>query len=122
MSDNGSVYRPNNWVVLKMSFDGEVYYKVLAGWSGGFLDGDSWRMNSGITRVTHNSINFGEEEWYEFYGYSGSTYECGVNSYGLKMNNAHIYEQLKEKYGDAVELMPENTNWLTLLKNTEEDE
>jgi len=44
------MYNPDNWVVIKMNGD-DPHYRVLAGWSGGYLDGDSWRMNSGITRV-----------------------------------------------------------------------
>ena len=40
-------YRPDNWVVIKLKGD-DPHYRVLAGCSGGYLDGDSWRMNSGI--------------------------------------------------------------------------
>jgi hypothetical protein len=43
-------YTCDNWVVIKMKGD-DTHYRVLAGWSGGYLDGDSWRMNSGITKV-----------------------------------------------------------------------
>ena len=53
-----SDYRPDNWVVIKFTQQvksgntgygrtEKVFYKVLGGWSGGYLDGDSWRMNSG---------------------------------------------------------------------------
>lgn len=42
-----SNYRPDNWVVIKVKSD-DPHYRVLAGWSDGYLDGDSWRMNSGI--------------------------------------------------------------------------
>ena len=60
-----SEYLPDNWVVLKIK-EGKLdsgFYKVLAGWSGGYLDGDSWRINSGITRVEDH------ETYYSFYGY-----------------------------------------------------
>jgi len=30
------------------------------------------------------------------------------------MNNAGIWNQFKEKFGDAVELMPEDTDWSIL--------
>ena len=39
---------PDNWVVVKV---GEGIYKVLAGWSGGYLTSDSWKLNSGISEV-----------------------------------------------------------------------
>ena len=104
-------YLPDNWVVLKIK-EGKLdsgFYKVLAGWSGGYLYGDSWRMNSGITRVEDH------ETYYSFYGYSGSVYKVWKDRYGLRMSNAGIYNKLKEQFGDAVELMPEDTDWLNLV-------
>ena len=104
-----SEYRPDNWVVLKIMLpDQDTLYKVLGGWSGGYLDGDSWRMNSGIAKVVYR------EEYVDFYGESGSVYQCPLSQYRLRMNNAGIWDQLKEKFGDAVELMPEDTDWSTL--------
>ena len=102
-----SEYYPDNWVVLKIKEgkDADPIYKVLGGWSGGYLDGDSWRMNSGITKVVE------KHHHYEFYGASGSVYLCGRKRYGLRMNNAGVYNQLKEKFGDAVDLMSEDTLW-----------
>lgn len=106
-------YKPDNWVVLKLKPGKGAYpiYKVLAGWSGGYLDGDSWRMNSGITRVEEKPHH------YEFYGYSGSVYKCGRKRYGLRMNNAGVYNQLKEQqqFDGQVQLMPEDTLWRELL-------
>ena len=98
-------YTPDNWVVLKLYHEGETLYKVLAGWSGGYLSGDSWRMNSGISEVTE------DDDYLLFHGYSGSVYRCHKGGYQLRMNNAGIYNQLKERFGDAVELMPEDTDW-----------
>ena len=102
------IYQPDNWVVLKIKPGKGAFpiYKVLAGWSGGYLDGDSWRMNSGITEVKQDG------DYYEFYGYSGSCYRCHKNTYRLTMATSGVYNQLKEKFGDAVELMPEDTDWM----------
>ena len=100
-----SEYTPHNWVILKITVDGNTLYKVLGGWSGGFLDGDSWRMNSGITRVVE------QDDYWEFYGYSGSCYKCIKGAYRLSMGTSHPYEQLKGKYSDAVKLMDEDTDW-----------
>ena len=55
-----SNYTPDNWVVIKMDGD-EPHYRVLAGWSGGYLDGNSWKMNSGIVRVEMDG------NYYHFY-------------------------------------------------------
>lgn len=97
-------YNPDNWVIIRVKED-DPHYRVLAGWSGGYTTGDSWSMNSGITRVEETDDHF------LFYGSSGSCYKCHHNGYGLRMNNSHIWGQLKERHGDKVELMDENTDW-----------
>jgi hypothetical protein len=106
------VYQPDNWIVLKIHSDDLTVYKVLGGWSGGYLDGDSWRMNSGISKVEV------EGDHYLFRGYSGSTYKCHKGTYGIRMNIAGIYESLLEQAkssGINVEMLRENANWLELL-------
>jgi hypothetical protein len=103
-----SNYNPDNWVVIKMNGD-DPHYRVLAGWSGGYLDGDSWRMNSGITSVEDAGDRF------NFYGSTGSCYSCGTRIVTpMRMNNAHIWAQLQELHGDKVEMMPEETDWLAM--------
>lgn len=111
-----SQYTPNTWVVLKLTQHiktgntgygrkEQVLYKVLAGWSGGYLDGNSWRMNSGITEVTE------ADSYYEFHGSSGSRYQCFKESYRLSMSTVGMYKELKDRFDDGVEIMPENTKW-----------
>ena len=100
-----SEYTPDNWVVLKIQNNEEILYKVLAGWSGGYATGDSWRMNSGITGFEAQTHLYG------FYGSSGSVYWCHKDAYRLTMANSGVYNELKEKFGDVVELMPEDTDW-----------
>ena len=103
-------YNPDNWVVLKIKEAKDPFYKVLVGWSGGYLDGDSWRMNSGVTEVKE------EGDYYEFYGESGSCYRCHKESYGLRMNNAGVYNQLRKQFKDQLQLMPDDTEWVELTK------
>lgn len=105
-----SEYRPDNWVVLKINYEGETLYKVLGGWSGGYLDGYGWRINSGITSCHMEK----DGDYYFFTGYSGSVYRCHKDSYGLRWTNAGVYNKLKERYGDAVEMMPEDTDWINV--------
>lgn len=100
-------YSPDNWVVIKLHGD-DPHYRVLAGWSGGYIQGSSWKLNSGITKVEE------DDRAYYFSGHSRSTYRCGKDSYGLKMNNAYVWNQIKEKHGDLVELMDENTDWSSI--------
>lgn len=100
-------YTPDNWVIIKIKGD-DPHYKVLGGWSGGYTAGSSWRMNSGIVECREN------KDCYYFVGSSGSIYCCGKDSYTLRMNNAHIWAKLQELHGDKVELMPEDTNWMSM--------
>ena len=107
-----SEYTPDNWVILKIK-EGKYdkgLYKVLGGWSGGYLDGDSWRMNSGITGVEKQAHLYG------FYGSSGSVYWCHQGSYRLTMANAGVYNSLKENeaFEGQITLMPEDTNWMEI--------
>lgn len=102
------VYRPDNWVIIKINDYDTYYYKVLAGWSGGYAYGDSWRMNSGI-KVFEET-----EDYYLFQGFSGAVYECHKEGYGLRMNNSGVWNELKKNYGSIVELMPKDTDWGSL--------
>lgn len=71
-----SDYTPDRWMVLRIHTPKEILYKVFATWSGGYAGGDSWKLNSGITRAT-----FSDPYW-EFDGSSGSVYRCHQDSYG----------------------------------------
>lgn len=93
-------YNPDNWVVVKCPTDGHM--RVLAGWSGGYTQGDSWRINSGVTKCEET------EDTFEFYGSSGSVYSCSKGSYTLRMNNASVWYQLEEL---GWELMDEDNDW-----------
>lgn len=98
-------YRPDSWVVIKMTHKNNIFYKVLGGWSGGYLNGTSWRLNSGVEKVELAN------DRYMFYGSSGSVYTCHKESYGLKMSTADIWKQMKDTYPDQVELL-EDQDWL----------
>lgn len=97
-------YVPDNWVVIFLDVP-EPHYRVLAGWSGGYLSGSSWKLNSGITKVEEDG------DYYLFHGSSGSIYKCYKESYCLRNNNAYIWEQLKSRYKDDVQMLNEDTNW-----------
>ncbi|MDA1317393.1 MAG: hypothetical protein O3B87_05235 [bacterium] len=86
----------------------DPHYRILSGVSGGYLSGDSWRMNSGIVRVEE------DEDYFYFYGASGSCYQCHKNAYCLRKNNASIWNQLQELHSDKVELMDKDTDWLAM--------
>ena len=66
---------PENWVILKIDGN-ETYYRVFAGWRGGYTGSDSWKINSGIVSIES------DEDYYYFIGHSGSCYKCHKRSYG----------------------------------------
>ena len=100
------MYTPDNWVILFIN-KGDPHYRILAGWSGGYLYGNSWRMNSGIVKATE------EDDMYVFWGSSGSKYAGRKGSYMLRMNTASIYKKLQDRHGeDAVTMLPEETDWV----------
>lgn len=65
---------PNRWVVIKIP---DSCYKVFGTWTGGYLDGDSWQLNSGIKSVEY------DDEYFYFNGFSGSVYKCHKECYGI---------------------------------------
>jgi len=73
-----SDYTPDRWVVLEITSPKETIRKVFAGWYGGYLGSDSWKLNSGIT-----AVRIDDQGHYEFDGYSGSTYHCHANTNGM---------------------------------------
>ncbi len=97
-------YKPDSWVIIKLpSGHG---YKVLGGWSGGYLHGDSWRVNSGITRIER------EGEYYIVHGYSSSVYRCHSSRYTLSMSTANIANSLQEQ---GAEVLADRKDWTQLL-------
>ncbi len=100
-------YTPDSWVILKMVYKDQVFYKLLGGWSGGYINGSSWRLNSGIEKVELDN------DRYMFYGISGSVYKCHKDGYGLRMSNAEAYNTMKKAHPNNVELM-EDRDWLQM--------
>lgn len=85
-----SNYQPDRWVLLKYQHG----YKVLGSWYGGYLYGDSWRLNSGVT-----SVDVSQDNLISFWGASGSCYTCHEDDYGMSTTAASVYQQLEEKHG-----------------------
>ena len=107
-----SDYHPDKWVVVKITGnDMPPIHKVFACWYGGYLGSDSWKLNSGITRVTH------DDYCYMFEGYSGSVYKCDESCYGTNFYGQGVLDNLItriEANGGTCEIMDENTNWLEI--------
>lgn len=107
-----SDYNPDKWMVVKITGnDSPPVYKVFACWSGGYLDGDSWKLNSGITKVTEKT------DYLFFDGSSGSVYACRKGMYGSTAYGYGVLQNLIKKAADngvTIEVLPEETNWMEI--------
>ena len=92
---------PDSWVIIEVKTPAGQFQKILSGWSGGYLDGDAWRMSSPVKEL---NINI-EEDFFTVETNSSSCYTLYKDRQGLRMSNAGIYNELKEKYGDLLEII-----------------
>lgn len=103
---------PDYWVVVKIDTD-PIIYKVFATWTGGYLDSDSWKLNSGITKVEETDVA------YEFYGHSGSVYRCLKGAYKTVSYTQGVLDGILKKGKDIgvnITVLPEETDWAELVK------
>ena len=98
---------PEKWVILKIPNDN---YKVFGTWAGGYLDGDRWKLNSGIKEVEQ------DEDFYYFIGFSGSCYKCHKKGYGTATSYGFgVLSDILEKANGNVELMENNNDWSKII-------
>jgi hypothetical protein len=105
--------KPDNWVVLKMKKgDEKPTYKIFASWLGGYLDGDQWKMNSGITKVDEH------DTYIDFHGYSGSVYRCIKGTYGTGTSwTGSVLNNFIETASEIcaeITILPDDTDWLSI--------
>jgi len=98
---------PERWVILKLPNN---YYKVFATWAGGYLDGDNYKLNSGINKVEQ------DENFYYFFGFSGSCYKCHKKEYGTATSfGLGVLNKMIEQSNGQIELMEDMDNWVNLI-------
>ncbi len=85
---------PDQWVVLEFVISKQTIQKVFAGWRGGYLHGDSWRLNSGIVETKEF------DDYWDFHGASGSVYRCRKDGYGMTTYMAQIYNSFLASLSD----------------------
>lgn len=103
------MYTPDYWCVIKVNGP-DPHYRVFGSWSGSYLYGSSWRMNSGITKVEYDGTN------YKFYGSSGSVYICHQEMYGCHFESIPDLDRFLNYKSEKVsyEELPDDTDWLTM--------
>jgi len=101
------MYEPDKWVLVKI--DGiDPHYRVFGTWLGGYLNGDSWRMNSGVTSVEE------EGDFYLFYGTSGSCYKCHKKSYGSSAFTSSVLASYVEDSNGMFKVIDQPNNILEM--------
>ena len=93
-----SNYNPDRWVIVRFTTNGTAIYKVLGGWSGGYLDSDNWRLSSGLESIEEDG------DYYLMHNYSGSIYKCHKNSEGFSRISEETYDSWQEQIKDMKDL------------------
>jgi hypothetical protein len=103
-----STYHPDRWVLVEIdsTVHGKIT-KILASWYGGYLGGDSWKLSSGVNKITKTA------EGYEFDNDSGSVYFCHKDAYGMSAYTSSIYGNLAKQIedlndGSTIRILDEN--------------
>jgi hypothetical protein len=86
-----SEYKPDKWVILKFKRESDTFFKVLGSWYGGYLDGDSWRLSSGLEHIEEQGDTL------LMHNFSGSVYKVNKNNNGMSMVAAGVFESAKEE-------------------------
>ena len=97
-----SHYKPDNWVILHIKSDDAEIYKVLAGWSGGYLDGDSWKLNSGIVGIYDNTV----DNCFDVVGHSGSVYHLHKEACRVSMATSGVLDAFMNRDDLEVNIIP----------------
>jgi len=106
-----SDYTPDKWLMVKLTNkNNESHYRIFACWYGGYLGSDSWKLNSGVTKITEDARS------YYFEGSSGSVYICNKSYYGCSGYGAGVLGDLITESKDTldIEILPMETNFMEL--------
>ena len=96
-------YAPDGWAFLKIQVEGcEPTVKVFGSWAGGHLNGDWWRVNSGVIQIEENLNE------YIVSGYSGSQYILSKQNNHITSYNKGVLEDMIQEllsYGHQAEII-----------------
>jgi len=89
-----SEHTPHNWIIVEITNKGETVRKVIGGWSGGYLDGDRWRISSGIEKIEEDG------DYYTITNHSGSIYNCHKRGQGASIPMSEVLNKLEKACRD----------------------
>lgn len=91
-----SIYTPDSWQLVHVipKDTSADYYRILAGWSGSFMYGNSWKLSSGCEQMIDEGANWRVPQS------SGSVYILRKNSEQPSMATAGILESVMKSNPD----------------------
>lgn len=92
-------YSPDWWEIIEVKTQDGPLYKVFASFCGGYLDGDYWRLNSGIASIEVR------ENCYVVYGYSRSHYFLNKSAQGTSVYGNGVLTRIINDNKDIVSLL-----------------
>jgi hypothetical protein len=97
-----SEYSPSVWHIIKIKApEHDLYYRVLAGWYGGYAGSDSWKISSGINAVIDKGT------YWEMPQSSGSVYYC----YKESERHSMLTQMTFQKYRNQFETEFDGQEW-----------
>ena len=91
---------PDKWVIVKVPQGA----KVLGSWSGGYLDGDSWKLSSGLKSIEEDG------DYYLMHNVSGSIYKCHKEMEGMNFVALDIFNQMQNMSDEVKQITVEEFN------------
>lgn len=62
-----SEYYPDSFIMCKHTIEDETLIRMICGWSGGYVNGNSWRISSPIVEVDKEESCFHTEGGSKYY-------------------------------------------------------
>lgn len=94
-----TVYQPNNWQVIKVvpkSTPEITHYRILAGWTGSYSYGSSWKLSSGIEQIIDLTFNWKVPQT------SGSVYVLNKHQEHMSVATMGVLESVQSSNPDVV--------------------
>lgn len=98
------IYTPDGYAVIRLQTYGsdDFIMKVFGSWCGGYLSGDSWRLNSGIIDIKD------EGDSYLVTGFSGNQYRLSKTTNYIRPYNKSVLDDMiaeLRSYGHQAEII-----------------
>lgn len=99
-------YTPDKWVLVELIAPEARHYRVLGSWFGGYLNGNSWRLNSGVKDVHAFTEGKGNHnlQGYEVDGESGSMYIVYKTNYGMHTLSASVLDAYEQQQTEDMKI------------------